>query len=283
MLLPFILSYMLFVRASETLTAPEDVWRKRLADSNSRRKLMLDFISKEKPTKHWSLFGFSRSSEAAHDDLEPWLPCSTLERVPYSIGDGPKWVCGADTLGSGGQCVVFSVGSNAEFSFELGLKNKKAMCDIHTFDPTLDRKQKMLARQAERQGLLTFHEVGLGGSSRTKPFLIEPLRNLLEKVGAKKLDLLKMDIEGFEYETLHTALHDCDAQNPLFEQLLVELHGTDRERINTLARTLVLCGYHLVSKERNTWGCGGVRCVEYTFVHESFAKREFLSLVTLLL
>ncbi|XRB17811.1 methyltransferase domain-containing protein [Pseudoscourfieldia marina] len=223
----------------------------------------------------------------AHDDLEPTYSCSTLERVPYVSGDGPKFLCGLDVVGSDeGDCLVFSLGSNADTQFENAVHKRRPKCAIHTFDPTLDDQKKRFVRKEQERGILRFHEVGGGGESRSHPFPVESVESLLSRVlpnqttrsvASTTIDLLKMDIEGFEYETISKALRNCNTRGaPIFDQLAVEVHGTNKARINNFAKLLLLCGYQLVSKERNHWGAEGYQNVEYTFINERQAWKEFL-------
>ena len=52
--------------------------------------------------------------------------------------DTSKIVCGLNTLRS--PCVVYSIGSNNDWSFELGVL-KSTSCEVHTFDCTGDRSR----------------------------------------------------------------------------------------------------------------------------------------------
>jgi len=141
-------------------------------------------------------------------------------------------------------------------------------------------------RKEQERGILRFHEVGGGGESRSHPFPVESVESLLSRVlpnqttrsvASTTIDLLKMDIEGFEYETISKALRNCNTRGaPIFDQLAVEVHGTNKARINNFAKLLLLCGYQLVSKERNHWGAEGYQNVEYTFINERQAWKEFL-------
>ena len=48
-----------------------------------------------------------------------------------------KWVCAPEQLLSHDGCVVFSIGSNGEASFESAVLADFPHCRVHTFDPTL--------------------------------------------------------------------------------------------------------------------------------------------------
>lgn len=78
---------------------------------------------------------------------------------------------------------------------------------------------------AEKQGIekITF-------AGRTYSFNVEPLRVILQKQGINRIDLIKMDIEGYETEVLRQStdiLKDVSA-------IAIELHGTKKEVDNIL-------------------------------------------------
>ena len=63
----------------------------------------------------------------AHDIIEPEWVCesefrlgnnSKGEAAAFSMGDGPKFVCGADLLATMPDCLVYSIGSNWQWDFE---------------------------------------------------------------------------------------------------------------------------------------------------------------------
>ena len=75
------------------------------------------------------------------DYFGPNFNCISKERVGR-IGDGGKWLCGVRTvLAHKSNCIVYSIGSKGEVSFEIGLMKKVPNCKIHIFDPTLTTKQ----------------------------------------------------------------------------------------------------------------------------------------------
>ena len=49
------------------------------------------------------------------------------------LGDGGKWVCDPHRITEQKDCLVYSVGSNNDFSFEMAvLKDIGPHCEIHT-------------------------------------------------------------------------------------------------------------------------------------------------------
>ena len=164
--------------------------------------------------------------------------------------DGGKWLCGWSSLvgsvfGGTKRCVVYSFGSNFEPSFEIFIQiQMQNQCEVHTYDPTLYSRNRQKA-QAFSQMLRTkynvqLHDVGVaapsdiaasgrdafkrgyessgGGNDRS-----QSIPQLLAANGHSRacVDVLKMDVEGFELALIReTPWHELCVGN-----LLVELHG----------------------------------------------------------
>ena len=70
----------------------------------------------------------------AYDYFKPEWNCEDEVRLGSAIvssGDGPKFVCGSDVLASTEDCVVYSIGSNYDFSFEYAVNRIAPQCEIH--------------------------------------------------------------------------------------------------------------------------------------------------------
>jgi hypothetical protein len=103
------------------------------------------------------------------------------------------------------------------------------------------------------------------------------LKEIKEKLGHKKVHMLKMDIEGFEWDLLKNEIIDGD-EDSLPEQLLFELHtdGSNPKyvpphvvslkrinEVNLLIYGLWLRGYRLTNVEVNS---GDSKCAELSFI-----------------
>ena len=166
-------------------------------------------------------------------NYEPTWSCP-FERRVGNIGDGGKWVCDPHRLPD--DCLVLSVGSASEWSFEEGIHALKPHCEIHTFDHTIQPHNV--------PSFVHFHAIGLDKSS------------LLDSINAtgRTVDILKIDCEGCEWDTFDQ-----------FEgrQVLVELHGVGRA--HQLFEAMARKGYVIFHKEPNIQ-YGGGECVEYGFL-----------------
>ena len=99
------------------------------------------------------------------DYFLPAYNCPLKEKVGIvpRLGDNGKWLCGVRTLLQKDNCIVYSVGSNGETSFEQDLL-RRTNCEVHIFDPTLP--PDVLEQVRSIKGV-TVHTYGLGPSDGT--------------------------------------------------------------------------------------------------------------------
>ncbi len=158
------------------------------------------------------------------DFYTPDYNCPFLKERVGRLGDGGKWVCGLRYLLQTRPCLVYSLGSAGDASFEEQLLSRTP-CDVHTFDPNLSAET-----QAQMQASLpdlNFHAVGLGRSSGPLKSLSDGGMHSFEEVmaalGHAWVDVLKVDIEGHEWDMFLDFYDNPDAHLPA-TQLLVEFH-----------------------------------------------------------
>jgi hypothetical protein len=159
-------------------------------------------------------------------------------------GDQSKFVCGLNELRKEKTCVVCSIGGNNQWNFETDML-KKTPCKIHTFDCT-GPKSRFQKPDNER---LHFHHVCLGtenedtkanGAERAKCGATWTLLEMQQRLGHTRIDLLKVDIEGFEW--------------PLLESWPILSDPEARDMVSwwrfTVGRSSTNCGVHMLLK---TW------------------------------
>jgi hypothetical protein len=138
--------------------------------------------------------------------------------------DASKQVCGLDSLQA--PCIVYSIGSNNNWSFENDVL-RKTSCEVHTFDCTGDRSRFKVPSH-ER---LHFHYACLGAKNkpaRGKEFGdFWTLDKIQTSLNHSRIDLLKMDTEGYEWPIFHDWPLLTEIKSPshvLPMQVLVEIH-----------------------------------------------------------
>lgn len=138
----------------------------------------------------------------------------------YRIGsdkDGGKWICG-EYFARRSDCVVVSIGSNGDFSFEEAvLKHPSGKkCTIHTFDCTgswevPDKRINL------HPWCLSKEDTVINGRT------YKSWDSILKELQINNVDLLKMDIEGYEWNTLPYMLQHPE-QSKLPKQIFLEIH-----------------------------------------------------------
>ncbi|KAL7535277.1 hypothetical protein ACHAWF_005109 [Thalassiosira exigua] len=220
------------------------------------------------------------------DPFEPEATCLTEERFGSrsagrygAFGDGPKFVCGVDHIAQkankkeGKGCLVYSVGSNNDVSFERAVHEFMPGCETHTFDPTL--RSKFVGDQ-----YATFHDWGPGkdGDIRTmknKTWAAKGLETIMRELGhiGRTIDILKIDCDGCEYTALPPFFDLIASGKVQISQLQVEMHsGGGIRAVHDFFAAADRAKLRIFHKERNR-GCDGWRCVEYAFVSGSFLRK----------
>lgn len=124
------------------------------------------------------------------DSLPNVVPCND---ELYTDTDS-KVICGLSHLES--PCIIYSLGSNGNFIFEEAV-SESTPCEIHTFDCTVS-KDRLPAVLPYR---VTYHSICLG-SDEDVTSMYRSLGSIMNEFGHARVDLLKMDIEGFEFRVV---------------------------------------------------------------------------------
>lgn len=210
--------------------------------------------------------GGTRGPEWFQMNWEPYISCMAERRVG-TFGDGGKWSCDPDCMLRKGECVVYSIGSNNEFSFEQDMVARG--CEVHTFDHTVAAPQPPAG--------VTFHRDGLGVATDAPP--MRSLGNITASLGHSTVDVLKMDIEGGEYRVLLDPETIATLKTKVV-QLLIEFHwgwgvsaSSPRTTIERVAKLLTDAGLLVFHKEPNIQFSDG-SCIEYALLNVNLAARR---------
>jgi hypothetical protein len=199
---------------------------------------------------------------------DPEFSCQFEARVGLK-GDGGKWVCDPHRISrESGKCLVYSVGSNGEASFEaaiLGGISKE--CEIHVFD--FGDYKDTVAKQTGNSRNVHYHKWGISnkthGRFKTLDDTVKILRHEM-----RTIDIFKIDCEGCEFDTYKSWL---DAPVKL-RQILIEVHP----KLSLLRSSVKLPdtvnmfkalhdeGYVITHKEPNIMYSSRGHCVEYSLL-----------------
>jgi hypothetical protein len=149
--------------------------------------------------------------------------------------DTSKIICGIDKLQTEEKCVVYSVGGNNQWQFELDIL-AKTPCEVHTFDCTGNTTRFNKPNHPR----LKFHHICLGTEHvpydhdtvcKGSDVICGDILTLYQiqiMLGHKRIDLFKIDIEGYEWPIFESwpELGDTNqaADMVLPMQVLVEVH-----------------------------------------------------------
>ena len=183
---------------------------------------------------------------------EPNFHCSHARRIGR-MGDGGKWLCDLFRLSKGQDCLIYSAGSNGDFSFEIDMKKAMPHCEIHTFDRTFYNCPNHVC---------TFHQITFGNGTYPKGSKTWAMITKELKHTNRLIDVFKIDIEGGEYSFFPLIFNAKNVFSP--RQILVEIHPKPANDIHRFFELLRANKYVIFSKEPNL--IAGSRYFEYAFL-----------------
>ena len=230
--------------------------------------------------------GHLEQGETLFDYFDPDFSCR-LEQKVGGLGDGGKWVCDPHRLMAlpssqpprnhkqsdqppPPNCLVYSVGSHGDFSFEQAVHREIGThCEVHTFDFG-DFGAQAVAANA------TYHPWGFADTSFIDPAqggrTFKTMPQTVEELGhtGRTIDLFKIDCEGCEWQVYPTWLN----AGVHLRQILVEMHGNKGDEITRFFQNMYDNDYVVFHKEANTrfWRSGPF--YEYSFLKLSTSRRN---------
>jgi len=159
-------------------------------------------------------------------------------------------------------CLVYSVGSEGKFEFELSVLNEiHEQCEVHTFDPN-----PSYADNAPEN--IHYHSWGFASEKNTyNGNTYKSLKQTIDELGHRDrvIDIFKIDCEGCEWTTFREWFFPNVYESTILKQILVEVHNVPNEA-DSFFRYLQKQGYVTFHKEPNIKFAGG-DCVEYALLN----------------
>lgn len=212
----------------------------RLREEEARYAAVLkareELIKKYGPSKEEIQAYPTTGSYTIWDFFIPSFQCPHhVERIG-TLGDGGKWVCGVERIAKQHKCVIYSFGINGESSFEAALLEHAPGCEVWGYDFTVNSFGPEIEGTPKLKERAHFFPWALGGHDAHGPedspkyYTLDALMRLN---GHTFIDVLKIDIEGAEFDTLTAFLAAHKQLNPFSSttlpigQLQLELHAWD--------------------------------------------------------
>ncbi|KAI0742234.1 methyltransferase domain-containing protein [Daedaleopsis nitida] len=153
---------------------------------------------------------------------DPWPPYTVWDFFPpvYScphevdrlgaLADGGKWMCGISRIQDKPDCVIYSFGIDSSYSFEATLLQSTRFCQVWIYDSTKgDGAQEYIPRALRDRA--HFGKLALGSSDRhgdgDHPKMWT-LKSIMAENGHSHIEFLRLDIEGWEWETFRRIIED---------------------------------------------------------------------------
>lgn len=159
------------------------------------------------------------------------LPCPPDQpETQYGSGDGEKLLCSLDALADPAvPCVVYSFGSNGDFAFEQDVLQRSS-CHVYTFDCTFNGTSIHPRHQ--------YVQMCIGSQAGADTFSnVMSYREILQQYSHERVEVVKLDIESFEYDFLADLTEDLAQRLP--RQIIVEYHYEDKDAEGTYRPTFL--------------------------------------------
>jgi FkbM family methyltransferase len=165
--------------------------------------------------------------------------------------------------------IAYCVGVGRDITFDLALVNRYG-CKVFAFDPTPMAVEFMGSRELPDE--ITFAPIGLSSHDGMATFytpqregfdafskVIDPkcgesaeilcetltLASIMKRLGHDRVDLLKMDIEGFEYEVIDDIISSRELPNCLLLEFHHMLYGIGVQQTYRAVESLLAAGYRI--------------------------------------
>ncbi|KAF8588007.1 hypothetical protein K439DRAFT_1385251 [Ramaria rubella] len=177
-----------------------------------------------------------------------FLPAFTcphkVERIG-TLGDGGKYVCGLERMAKKKHCVIYSFGVNGESSFEATILERVHGCQLYGYDFSVNSFGPEINNVPGLKSRSHFWPWGLSGKDAHGPNnnpKLYTLETLMKMNGHNFIDILKIDIEGAEFDALTSLINHYLSMTPPqplpIGQLQLEVHAAGDVWGNDMSKLL---------------------------------------------
>uniref|UniRef100_A0A8R1HUE6 Methyltransf_21 domain-containing protein n=1 Tax=Caenorhabditis japonica TaxID=281687 RepID=A0A8R1HUE6_CAEJA len=232
---------------AQTIPTKTPISTTNIQDSNemkNRRRLALSEAENHRKT----LLEASKANDNKdfYQKVKLEAYCEKKERIG-EVGDGGKYVCNSKAVKK--DCTIVSLGLNDQIVFDKDIAEKtERVCKILGADVS-EQKPQTKEAYANINGQLFTGRI---------PYDLT-IPDMLKKAGRTEVELLKIDIEGYEFEGLEPLLKEhfvC--------QIFIEIHGSTSRHLQML-QTIARYGFRIFNVDENLL-CP--TCCEYSMINE---------------
>lgn len=198
------------------------------------------------------------------------------DATEYMIPGIGSHVCGAHLLREMNDCLIYSLGSDTDLSFENHIHSYAQNCEIHVFNRVANLTNSVILDGPKENQILVHSwnaEVqrsinDINGRTLTS---LQDIVSSLDHLG-RTIHVLKLDCEGCEYDVIPQVIDMIRHKQIRIEQIQIKIHGTDAVKIQRVFKTMRHAGFVVFHKEHNDVGCD---CGKYAFMSMEKAKEIF--------
>ncbi|KZO95437.1 hypothetical protein CALVIDRAFT_564841 [Calocera viscosa TUFC12733] len=168
------------------------------------------------------------------DFFPPSFDCQHYVSRVGRWGDGGKFICGLDIVAQKENPVIYSFGVSDDSSFEAALLESAPRAQVYGYDYSVNSWGPQIENNPKLKSRAHFHKWAVGGKDAhgadyDPNFQVYTLDTLMKLNGHTWIDILKIDVEGAEFDVLRGFCnYYMERGLPLpFGQLQVEIHAWD--------------------------------------------------------
>jgi len=170
---------------------------------------------------------FSKLSYIFYKVFEPEFKCKTIKSLPNDNRDSDGTWSFCDDFKPTPPCVEYSFGIAGDFRFEDAYHSYTG-CDVHAYDPSM--KTNDYVRNTGvwfwNAGISAVKNDNFGGKEYggrgSQVWKVDTIQGYMDRFGHAKGALLKIDVEGNEWDALLKSIEEGTLQK--WDQLLFEIH-----------------------------------------------------------
>ncbi|KAL7642977.1 UNVERIFIED_CONTAM: hypothetical protein RMT77_006266 [Armadillidium vulgare] len=193
--------------------------------------------------------------------------CQNLKEIGGNKrrNDGSKFVCFDEQFQIiRNDCIVLSFGISNEWSFDDGMY--KLGCTVYAFDPTMGKED------FDRKPQIHFYNLGLSNfkgmkklTRRKAKFKVDRYENILLKLNLteKKIDYLKIDIEGSEMDFFDDVFTNSSHLLKNVKQIGVEIHSGRIPKGDINEETIKNGSFDRLWREMHQLECNNFQLLHY--------------------